>query len=146
MRWVRHLTDLDELREGIGLRAFAQLDPLVSYKKEAHEMYQEFVAAMSRDVVGSIYHAQLVVRPTLPMQRMQTNRGDGAAPQPARTAKTLGRNDPCWCGSGKKYKFCHMRADQGKAPEGGAVPAKAPAGAQSSASPKPAKGKQGRHR
>jgi len=146
MRWVRHLTDLDELREGIGLRAFAQLDPLVSYKKEAHEMYQDFVAAMSRDVVGSIYHAQLVVRPTLPVQRMQTNRGDGAAPQPARSAKTLGRNDPCWCGSRKKYKFCHMRSDQGKAAEGGTAPGRAPSMAQTSAPPKPAKGKPGRHR
>jgi preprotein translocase subunit SecA len=113
-RWVRHLTDLDELREGIGLRAFAQQDPLIAYKKEAHEMYQDLVASISRDIVGSIYHAQLVVRPTLPIQRMQTNRGDGGAPQPARSKKTLGRNDPCWCGSGKKYKHCHMRADQGR--------------------------------
>ncbi len=50
-RWVRHLTDLDELREGIGLRAFAQQDPLIAYKKEAHEMYQDLVAAISRDIV-----------------------------------------------------------------------------------------------
>ncbi len=113
-RWVRHLTDLDELREGIGLRAFAQLDPLVAYKKEAHEMYQDLVASISHDVVYSIYHAQFTPRPTLPPARLQTNRGDGGQAQPARAAKTLGRNDPCWCGSGKKYKHCHMRADQGK--------------------------------
>ncbi len=114
-RWVRHLTDLDELREGIGLRAFAQQDPLIAYKKEAHEMYEELVAAITRDIVYSIYHAQLMVRPTLPTQRMQAHRGDGAGqPQPARSGKTLGRNDPCWCGSGKKYKHCHMRADQGR--------------------------------
>ena len=50
-RWVRHLTDLDELREGIGLRAFGQQDPLVAYKKEAHEMYEELVASISRDIV-----------------------------------------------------------------------------------------------
>jgi preprotein translocase subunit SecA len=111
-RWVRHLTDLDELREGIGLRAFGQQDPLVAYKKEAHEMYEELISSISRDVAYAIYHAQMVARPVLP-QRMQTNRGDGAAPQPARVNKSPGRNDPCWCGSGKKYKHCHLRADQG---------------------------------
>ena len=58
-RWIRHLTDLDELREGIGLRAFAQQDPLVSYKKEAHEMYEDLIGAISRDVVYAIYHAQI---------------------------------------------------------------------------------------
>jgi preprotein translocase subunit SecA len=111
-RWVRHLTDLDELREGIGLRAFGQQDPLVAYKKEAHEMYQELIAAISHDVTYTIYHAQIITRPMLP-QRMQTNRGDGGPPQPARVTKMPGRNDPCWCGSGKKYKHCHLRADQG---------------------------------
>jgi preprotein translocase subunit SecA len=115
-RWVRHLTDLDELREGIGLRAFAQQDPLVAYKKDAHEMYQELVAAITRDIVYSVYHAQLMIRPTPPVQRIQAHRGDGAAPQTARSAKALGRNAPCWCGSGKKYKHCHLRSDQGREP------------------------------
>ena len=149
-RWVRHLTDLDELREGIGLRAFAQQDPLVAYKKEAHEMYQDLVAAISRDIVYAIYHVEFRAQPALPVQRMQTNRGDGGGQaQPARSSKTLGRNDPCWCGSGKKYKNCHMRADEGRAPApaGGGQPqaerppapaahAKHPAG-----KPPPAKGK-----
>ena len=76
-RWVRHLTDLDELREGIGLRAFAQLDPLIAYKKEAHEMYQEFVASISHDIVYAIYHVQFT-RPAAPVRQIQTNRGDGA--------------------------------------------------------------------
>ncbi len=128
-RWVRHLTDLDELREGIGLRAFAQVDPLVAYQKEAHEMYQELLASISRDIVSTVYHAQLVARPApIPVQQIQTNRGDGdGRAQPARsTSKGPGRNDPCWCGSGKKYKYCHMRADQGKAGEAGAAGAAAP--------------------
>jgi preprotein translocase subunit SecA len=138
-RWVRHLTDLDELREGIGLRAIAQQDPLVAYKKEAHEMYQEFVSSMSRDLVYSIYHAQVITRPTLPVQRMQVNRTDSGTsqPQPVRSAKSeLGRNDPCWCGSGKKYKQCHMRTDHGRemAPvvpgDGGAARQPTPAGAR----------------
>jgi preprotein translocase subunit SecA len=143
-RWVRHLTDLDELREGIGLRAFGQQDPLVAYKKEAHEMYEELIASISHDVAYAIYHAQMVARPVLP-QRMQTNRGDGGAPQPARVNKSPGRNDPCWCGSGKKYKHCHLRADQGHepAPEAaggdgqGARPPVAPPAARKSAAPPP---------
>jgi preprotein translocase subunit SecA len=126
-RWVRHLTDLDELREGIGLRAFAQQDPLIAYKREASEMYAELIESISRDVVTAIYHAQLVMRPLVPMRQMQTNRGDGGSAQPARRQQTPGRNDPCWCGSGRKYKNCHMRADQGRgeAPVAAGAPAAA---------------------
>ncbi len=117
-RWVRHLTDLDELREGIGLRAFAQQDPLIAYKREASEMYAELIESISRDVVLAIYHAQLVLRPLVPVRQVQTNRSDAgtasAAPQPARRQNAPGRNDLCWCGSGLKYKNCHLRADQGR--------------------------------
>jgi preprotein translocase subunit SecA len=158
-RWVRHLTDLDELREGIGLRAYGQQDPLVAYKREAHEMYQDLVASVSHDIVLSIYHAQIMTRPPVPAQRgqMQTNRGDGGAPQTAHSKKTLGRNDPCWCGSGKKYKVCHMRSDQGRGGDGsqpsgarstGAVPVKGATVAAASAAkgPQPVKGKPARRR
>jgi preprotein translocase subunit SecA len=137
-RWVRHLTDLDELREGIGLRAFAQVDPLIAYKKEAHEMYQELLASISQDIVHAIYHAQLMVMPAaVPVQHMQTNRSDGSQPQPVRSSKQIGRNDPCWCGSGKKYKQCHMRSDQGlePAPAGSADGAQA---ARAASKPQPA--------
>jgi preprotein translocase subunit SecA len=129
-RWVRHLTDLDELREGIGLRAIAQQDPLVAYKKEAHEMYQELVESISRDIVYAIYHLQIMTRPAIPVKQIQTNRSDAdARPAPARTSKGApGRNDPCPCGSGRKYKNCHMRSDQGRPPETAAAPAGAAAG------------------
>jgi preprotein translocase subunit SecA len=150
-RWVRHLTDLDELREGIGLRAFAQQDPLIAYKREASEMYADLIASISRDVVLSIYHAQVMVRQPVPVRQIQTNRGDaGGQAQPVRSQKGLGRNDLCWCGSGRKYKNCHMRADQGRSD--GAAPAVAPApqparpqaqGKPSARSKAPA-GKQGR--
>jgi preprotein translocase subunit SecA len=128
VRWVRHLTDLDELREGIGLRAYGQQDPLVAYKREAHEMYQDLVASVSHDIVSSIYHAQFMVRPPVPVRQIQTNRGDGSAPQTVHSKKALGRNDPCWCGSGKKYKVCHMRSDQGRSGDGN-QPSKPPAAA-----------------
>ncbi len=116
-RWVRHLTDLDALREGIGLRAFGQQDPLVAYKREAHAMFEELNATIQRDVVSALFRAQLVSAPpppTIDPSRLRTNRSDdGGARTPVRaTAKDrVGRNDPCWCGSGKKYKHCHMRKD-----------------------------------
>jgi preprotein translocase subunit SecA len=113
-RWVRHLTDLDSLREGIGLRAFAQVQPLVAYKKEAHEMYVELLGAIEHDIVQAVYKVDVVRQPQPARRVMRTNRdGNGAGRQPERRSKpALGRNDPCWCGSGKKYKHCHMRSDQ----------------------------------
>jgi preprotein translocase subunit SecA len=154
-RWIRHLTDLDELREGIGLRAYGQQDPLVAYKREAHETYQDMLAEVSHDIASSIYHAQIVTRPPVPIRQMQTNRGNGGgAPQPAHSKKTLGRNDPCWCGSGKKYKVCHMRSDQGRADDGSHAsgpPTAATKGAASTTAPsskggQPARGKPARRR
>jgi preprotein translocase subunit SecA len=155
-RWVRHLTDLDELREGIGLRAYGQQDPLVAYKREAHEMYQDLVASVSHDIVSSIYHAQIMMRPPVTAQRgqIQTNRGNGGASQTTHSKKTLGRNDPCWCGSGKKYKVCHMRSDQGRGGDGSqpsGTPAAGAKGATVAAAPsakgqQPTKGKPVRRR
>ncbi len=112
-RWQRHLTDLDQLREGIGLRALAQVEPLVAYKKEAFEMYQDLMGSIQKDIAHYIYHARIQTEPARPAQTVQTNRQESADARPVRRAgATLGRNDPCWCRSGKKYKHCHMREDQ----------------------------------
>ena len=124
-RWVRHLTDLDRLREGIGLRALAQQDPVVAYKREAFDMYSEMIEAIRTDTVRSVFSVQLQRQqaqqaapppPTPIAKNIRTNRGDGggeAKPQTMRkTGQELGRNDLCWCGSGKKYKNCHMKSDQ----------------------------------
>ena len=116
-RWMRHLTDLDELREGIGLRAFAQQDPLIAYKKEAHEMYQEFAGLdrarhRLRHLSRAARHPACAAGAADADQPQRRRRP--AQPQPVRSGKTLGRNDPCWCGSGKKYKQCHMRSDEGR--------------------------------
>ncbi len=131
-RWVRHLTNLDNLRQGIGLRALAQENPLVAFKREAHQLYTELVDAITNDVVHSIYKVQ-VAPPQAVMARQQSlhyGRGDGAGAQGAAAPvrqphRNLGRNDPCWCGSGKKYKHCHWAADHGRAPTNGATSAKA---------------------
>ena len=131
--WIRHLTDLAALREGIGLRAFGQQNPLVAYRKEAHEMYQALLGQ-----VQSLVARQALLPPpgAMPQPRRQpqlraSRPGMPVAATPARrpatarakqqpaaaagaqtaAPKTPGRNDPCWCGSGKKYKVCHMRQD-----------------------------------
>ena len=120
--WVRHLTALDSLRQGIGLRAFGQQDPLVAYKREAHEMYGMLVQEIQRDVVSKIYHIEVAPQqPTRQPRKLQakhdsmqsqtiSSTSDKKA-EPIRSQKTPGRNDPCWCGSGKKYKKCHMASD-----------------------------------
>ncbi len=118
--WIRHLTGLDDLREGIGLRAYGQQDPLVAFKKEAHEMYTDLLAAIQHAIVGDIYRVSLVREPQpRPMREMRTSVEAERAPQPVRTAGAkVGRNDPCPCGSGKKYKHCCMGKEQAPAPSG----------------------------
>jgi preprotein translocase subunit SecA len=112
--WVRHLTDLDVLREGIGLRAYGQQDPLVAFKREAYEMYSQLLRSIQHDIVHAIYHAQFVALPQpRPMQAVYPGSSSDDTPaRPARTKREIGRNDPCWCGSGKKYKHCHLGQDQ----------------------------------
>ncbi len=125
--WVRHLTDLSALREGIGLRAFGQQNPLVAYRKEAHEMYESLMIRIQQSVARSVYWIPTEGRQTQSRSRSQSQRKLRASrPSPAhqvatkqpatRTPKasdeTPGRNDPCWCGSGKKYKHCHLRSDR----------------------------------
>ena len=104
-QWKEHLLSLDQLRQGIGLRAYAQKDPLNEYKREAFHMFELMLDKMRRTVTMALSHVEL--RP--PEEQQQA----AAAPQqatpqakPAPTGK-IGRNDPCPCGSGKKYKHCH---------------------------------------
>ena len=110
--WVRHLTDLEALREGIGLRAYGQQNPLVAYRKEAYEMYEALLVSIQQMIARSVY---LVPRPVAPRRRRQMPQKTRSG-QPVRAApnELPGRNDPCWCGSGLKYKNCHMRLDQEK--------------------------------
>jgi len=142
--WVRHLTDLDALREGIGLRAYGQQDPLVSFKREAYDMYSQLLGTIQHDIVHAIYHAQVMTVPQpRAVQAVHPGSGsDGAGRRPVRAEKRPGRNDPCYCGSGKKYKYCHGQQDQagGQAPPG-TVPVPAPAVAPS----RPAKARHRKH-
>ncbi len=128
--WRRHLTDLDVLREGIGLVAIAQRDPLVEYKREAFDMWQalqdEINIRAGRDIfrvqvnapqVSSVRRVQATTT-LAPVQNVQATRPGAVAdtkPEPVRKTgikATIGRNDPCYCGSGKKYKNCHLKLDR----------------------------------
>ncbi|MFZ1754765.1 MAG: preprotein translocase subunit SecA [Caldilineaceae bacterium] len=121
-RWVRHLTDLDRLREGIGLQAIAQVDPLVAYKRQAFQMYQELMGDIRSDIVKNMMALRVERREPIVQSpiaaNIRTNRDASGAVTKQQTVRNTtnrpGRNDPCWCGSGKKYKQCHMREDARK--------------------------------
>ena len=134
--WIEHLTAMEELREGIYLRGYGQQDPLVAYKREAHEFFEQ----MRSRIAGGV--AQTVMRVTVKTAEqaeqaeqqkpdggtppnttstggggttstgrndLRTNRDSGNGATPPSADKKIGRNDPCWCGSGKKFKKCHGR-------------------------------------
>src|SRR5205823_1098875 len=137
-QWMEYLTQMEQFREGIGLRAYGQRDPLVEYKNEAFEMFNELRERIQMSIVSGIYRVSVQRNepppPAPPLVRQITESGpaevDGAngagraGPQqrkaapvgaaaaaagPGGAAAKIGRNDPCWCGSGKKYKRCHGR-------------------------------------
>ena len=114
--WVEHLDAIDHLRAGIGLRGYGQRDPLVEYKREAFRMYNGLLAMVDRQVVYSVYKIgfaaqQQEAQSLLTRRGMIQQHGDSKeAKMPATglvSGEKLGRNDPCYCGSGKKYKKCH---------------------------------------
>jgi len=130
--WVRHLTALDELREGIGLRAFAQRDPLVEYKREAFDTFEELKATIGGEVAHRIFFATLQRQPARREMRAYRPGADGGSRAPAKAkAEKVGRNDPCPCGSGRKYKNCCMHKEQSA--QRGAASAAGPASARSQA-------------
>ena len=122
--WVQHLTSMENLRQGIGLHAFGQRDPLVMYKKEGHEQFQGLQAKIEHDIVHTLFNARISVAPK---GGRQANGRNGQAGRPGAPKKEtvmakvmdprrreavpagqkIGRNQQCPCGSGKKYKRCH---------------------------------------
>lgn len=133
-RWMEHLANMDYLREGINLRGYEQKDPLLIYQKEAFDEFERMQQAIQDDIVKGIFHIQVVQEqtppPTLaslpeglprysPMHDIDQPRilstnldsgngsGNGKGSEGAPGGKVPGRNDPCWCGSGQKFKRCH---------------------------------------
>lgn len=120
--WKDHLLSMDHLREGISLRGYAQKDPLLEYKKESYLMFKMMDSQIKQDVVAKIFNVQLQQQQAekeierfeekqqknIPM-RMHHGNEEESAPEPVRNDQKIGRNDPCYCGSGKKFKNCHGR-------------------------------------
>lgn len=105
-KWREHLSEMDYLRAGIGLRAMGQRDPLTEYQREAFEMFTDLVAAVKNDAVKYLFRVELA-QPQNQPKRVEAN-PTGGRPQKQAVSDKIGRNDPCPCGSGKKYKKCHL--------------------------------------
>ena len=111
-QWKDHLLAMDHLREGIGLRGYAQRDPLVEYKKEAFDIFSELSGRISTEVVMRLFKIQVQknqedrIKTQQQKVSLNYNLGEGGSQQTVTRGKKIGRNDPCPCGSGKKYKKC----------------------------------------
>jgi preprotein translocase subunit SecA len=109
---------MDDLKQGIGLRAYGQHDPVIAYKEEGYEMFQAMVQAIREETVRRMFMVQLRTNQEVKRQRVAKETGTGAAvnaqvkKQPVRKDKKAGPNDPCPCGSGKKYKKCCMQKEK----------------------------------
>ena len=105
--WLEHLTMMEHMRQGIGLQAVGQRDPLVAYKKEGHNLFQTLLSTIQHDVVHTIYHVGIARREAVPKPPAPVQAGGNDQKQRMKVGgKKIGRNDPCPCGSGKKYKHC----------------------------------------
>ncbi len=121
-KWMSHLDNMDSLREGIGLRGYAQRDPLVEYQQEAYNLFAKLIDRIEQTVVQKIYrftpmvaqqqtsvpqNVTLEKRDILQPKSATENQLSANKPKTIKHKKKLSRNDPCWCGSGKKWKKCH---------------------------------------
>ena len=109
--WMEHIDAMSDLRQGIRLRAYAQTDPIIAYKKESLEMFEEMIAAIQDETVRQLYSVRWQKNEEVKRQRVanatsESVVGDGTVKKQPRKVKKIGRNEPCPCGSGKKYKNC----------------------------------------
>ncbi|KXG78083.1 Protein translocase subunit SecA [Fervidicola ferrireducens] len=111
-KWMDHIDAMDQLREGIGLRAYGQRDPLVEYKIEGYEMFQEMIKSIQEDTLRYLFRVQVKAAPQRRemARNLSYSHGGSEKQQPVKKGEKIGRNDPCPCGSGKKYKKCCGRA------------------------------------
>ncbi len=106
-KWMEHLDAMDMLRQGIGLRAYGQKDPLIEYKIEAFDMFGQMIESIQEDIVRYIYRVNIVTQVEDRLAQATEVHGDEPLPkEPVRSKDAIGRNDACPCGSGKKYKKC----------------------------------------
>ena len=110
--WMDHIDDMDQLRQGIGLQAYGQRDPVVEYKMAGYDMFDDMIAGIQEDTVRTMLHVKIEqeVKREQVAQPMATNKDDSVTKAPKKRADDkVYPNDPCPCGSGKKYKYCHGR-------------------------------------
>ena len=120
--WIDQIDAMDQLRKGIGLRAYGNVDPVISYKQEGFEMFDEMIERIQNNTIAMLLKVRIEVNRPAPVQpaapvktelvseshtELTTNRSaEGGAKPTVKSGKEPGRNDPCPCGSGKKYKNC----------------------------------------
>ncbi|MBI4334737.1 MAG: preprotein translocase subunit SecA [Chloroflexi bacterium] len=106
--WVEHLTSMEQMRQGIGLVAVGHTDPLIAYKKEGHALFQGLLSNIRHDVAHTVFHLNITREPAPSRPRTPITEGRQAelGKRPVGVGGKVGRNDPCPCGSGKKYKKC----------------------------------------
>ena len=106
--WMNHIDDMDQLRQGIGLQAYGQRDPVTEYRFQGYDMFEEMTESIREETVKALMHVRIEQK----VEREQvaketgTNKDDSANAPVQRKTEKVGRNDPCPCGSGKKYKYC----------------------------------------
>ena len=123
-RWMEHLDRMDMLREGIGLLAYGQRNPLIEYKIKGHEMFGQMIDSIQNDIASLIFRVNIITQEQQEamereaQQRMAAAKqthgdqsDDAVKKQPVKNGEKVGRNDPCPCGSGKKYKNCCGRKE-----------------------------------
>lgn len=111
-KWMAHLDDMDALREGIGLQAYGQRDPVVEYKMQGYEMYESMMASIQEETIRILFHIRVEQKVERePAAKVTGTNKDASAPSAPkkRVERKIYPNDPCPCGSGKKYKQCHGR-------------------------------------
>ena len=107
-RWMDHIDDMDQLRQGIGLQAFGQRDPVVEYSLQGYDMFNDMTESIREETVKMLMHVRIEQK----VEREQvaevtgTNKDDSANAPVVRKSEKISRNAPCPCGSGKKYKYC----------------------------------------
>lgn len=117
MLWMDHLESMEYLRDSVRLRAYGQRDPLVEYKNEGHRLFKTLLNSIEANIIGMIFKVGLVKSPstdyrqptTISRQPTAIKRENAVVGSQPAANKKIGRNDPCWCGSGKKFKKCHGR-------------------------------------
>lgn len=105
-KWVDHIDDMDMLRRGISLRASQRVDPVIAYKKEAFDMFEYLISRIQEDTTRVLLKAEFNIVPQVVQKEANVNSSNNGVREPIRSKKKPGRNDPCPCGSGKKYKNC----------------------------------------